>query len=379
MASTLIFANNAGSTLSGSISNTALSLNLQAGGGALFPNPSGSQYFVMTAIDAATGLLREIMHCTARSSDTLTIVRAQEGTTALNWNAGDLIQELWTAGQAGAMVQTANAGTVFVPVVPGTVWYVDGALGSDIPTNGLTSGTGAFQTPAYAVSQIGKYFSASQVTVNIAAWGTNYTGFGVGQSLISSWSLIGAGTGSTTLAASSFATNSGYALLISGSVVNVSGVKLSAVGGCLLAILSQASFTSLALVGGGSLCFGIYADYGSVVTNNTASTVTYSGTYQTVLQATQGGGLTIGYSSGAGTRTITMTNSSANVSAGATVTASAGGTVQFYPTTVTFSGGNPTGPKYISVNTGLINTQGSGTSYLPGSTAGTAQNTFNYA
>ena len=115
VASTLVFANNAGSTLAGSISNTALSLNLQAGGGALFPNPTTGQIFVLTAIDAATGLLREIMWCTARSADTLTVVRAQEGTVALSWNAGDLIQELWTAGQAAAMVQVGQAGTVFVP------------------------------------------------------------------------------------------------------------------------------------------------------------------------------------------------------------------------------------------------------------------------
>lgn len=115
MANTFIFANNAGSTFAGSISNTALSLNLQAGGGALFPNPTTGQVFQITAIDAATGLLREIMQCTARSADTLTVVRAQEGTTALAWNAGDLVQELWTAGQAGVMLQTSQSGTLFQP------------------------------------------------------------------------------------------------------------------------------------------------------------------------------------------------------------------------------------------------------------------------
>lgn len=106
---TFLFANNAQSTLAGSISNTDLSLNVQAGGGALFPSPSANQQFAITLTDQATGLLREIIYTTSRSGDTFTIVRAQEGTTALNWSANDLVANLWTAGQAAAMLQVGQA------------------------------------------------------------------------------------------------------------------------------------------------------------------------------------------------------------------------------------------------------------------------------
>lgn len=101
----ILFANNATSTLAGSISNVAVTCNLAPGTGALFPNPGADEYFVMTFTDAATGILKEIVHVTARATDTLTIVRAQEGTTALAWTAGDIAANLNTAGTMAGLVQ----------------------------------------------------------------------------------------------------------------------------------------------------------------------------------------------------------------------------------------------------------------------------------
>lgn len=108
MANLFIFANNATSSLAAPISGGSLSLTVQAGAGALFPNPSAGQQFSLTLVDAATGLLNEIVYCTARTGDTMTIVRAQEGTVALSWLAGDLVANLLTAGQMGAMVQVVT-------------------------------------------------------------------------------------------------------------------------------------------------------------------------------------------------------------------------------------------------------------------------------
>ena len=104
----VLFGNNASSNLAGAISSTALTANLTAGTGVLFPNPSANQYYVDTFVDAATGLLNEIVWVTGRSTDTITIVRAQEGTTALNWLAGDIVANFWTAGQAAAMLQSGQ-------------------------------------------------------------------------------------------------------------------------------------------------------------------------------------------------------------------------------------------------------------------------------
>ncbi|MCX7898470.1 MAG: hypothetical protein N2444_00005, partial [Methylocystis sp.] len=108
----LLFANNAASTLAGPITNTSTTINLAAGGGALFPNPSASEYFKMTITDAATEMLREIVHVTERSGDQLTVVRGQEGTTARNWAAGDFVDNLVTAGTMQAFVQGSGDSSV---------------------------------------------------------------------------------------------------------------------------------------------------------------------------------------------------------------------------------------------------------------------------
>lgn len=104
-----IFANLATTTLAGPISAGALSVNLAAGTGTAFPNPSpGASYFMLTFQDAATSGVHEIVQVTARTADTCTIVRAQEGTAASAWLAGDLADNRWTAGSAATMVQVAQ-------------------------------------------------------------------------------------------------------------------------------------------------------------------------------------------------------------------------------------------------------------------------------
>lgn len=103
---TVLFANDATSNLAGSISNVATTANLTPGSGVLFPSPGANEYFVGTFVDAATGLIKEIVHVTGVSSDTITMVRAQEGTTALAWSAGDLFSNLLTAGTADIFRQT---------------------------------------------------------------------------------------------------------------------------------------------------------------------------------------------------------------------------------------------------------------------------------
>lgn len=94
----LVYSNFAKTTLSGAISNTSLTIALAAGSGVLFPQISGSQYFVGVLTDAATQLQHEIVKVVGISGDTVTVVRAQEGTTAQNWNSGDYFANLVTAG-----------------------------------------------------------------------------------------------------------------------------------------------------------------------------------------------------------------------------------------------------------------------------------------
>lgn len=104
----LIFKNNAQSTISGSISPTATTVNVAGGTGILFAQPAAGQYWVGTFIDAATGLRNEIVHVTQMVGDTATIVRGQEGTAPQAWEANDSFSELWTAGQCQAMLQQGD-------------------------------------------------------------------------------------------------------------------------------------------------------------------------------------------------------------------------------------------------------------------------------
>jgi hypothetical protein len=109
----LLFANNAQTTLASGISASATTCTLATGTGIKFPSPSAGQAFKMTFTDAASGTLNEIVLCTARTSDVCTIVRAQEGTTARSWIAGDIASNYFTAGAAASFAQiSTNTPTV---------------------------------------------------------------------------------------------------------------------------------------------------------------------------------------------------------------------------------------------------------------------------
>lgn len=79
--------NNAFSTLNADINDSVTSLDVASGDGSLFP----SDYpFHITIGD-------EILSCTERSTDTLTVVRAQQSTSAAAHTAGDAVELRWTA------------------------------------------------------------------------------------------------------------------------------------------------------------------------------------------------------------------------------------------------------------------------------------------
>jgi hypothetical protein len=94
----ILFTNNASTTLASSISSSATSLTVASGAGALFPNPTSPDYFLVT-LQGVSGTPIEIVKCTARSTDVLTIVRAQEGTTASAFTGGDKVELRVTAAQ----------------------------------------------------------------------------------------------------------------------------------------------------------------------------------------------------------------------------------------------------------------------------------------
>jgi hypothetical protein len=106
---TVLFANNATATLASGISSGATAIALTTGQGALFPAPTGGDYFYATLVDAANNI--EIVKCTARSGDTLTVARAQQSTTAKAYLASDRLELRVTAG-ALQEIQTLADGSI---------------------------------------------------------------------------------------------------------------------------------------------------------------------------------------------------------------------------------------------------------------------------
>ena len=104
----VLYTNNAATNLAASITNVATSLTVTSGTGSLFPNPTNTDYFLVTLI-GISGTPIEIVKCTSRSGDTLTIVRGQEGTTPSAFNAGNNVELRITAGVMQAAAQAGLA------------------------------------------------------------------------------------------------------------------------------------------------------------------------------------------------------------------------------------------------------------------------------
>jgi hypothetical protein len=149
---TIKFTNNATSTLASSINNSVTSMSVAGGQGGLFPTLSGADVFYVTLSNTSGS--NEIVKVTARSTDTLTIVRAQDGTSALSWNAGDKVELRATAAGLAAMAQTANN-------------LSDLASASTARTNLGVTGTGADTTYNYRANNLSDVASAATARTNL--------------------------------------------------------------------------------------------------------------------------------------------------------------------------------------------------------------------
>ena len=91
---TQLFANNAKAQLNANITNVVTSLTVTSGQGALFPVLTGSDFFLVTLFEySGSGAVNhEVVRVTARTTDTFTLLRGQEGTVAQAWVAGDNLE-----------------------------------------------------------------------------------------------------------------------------------------------------------------------------------------------------------------------------------------------------------------------------------------------
>lgn len=109
----VLFSNNASATLASAIVSGSTTIALASGQGALFPTLTGSAFFYTTLVDSSNNI--EIVKVTARTGDSLTVTRAQGGTSARSFSAGDKCELRVVAGaleeffqRDGSVVPNAN-------------------------------------------------------------------------------------------------------------------------------------------------------------------------------------------------------------------------------------------------------------------------------
>ena len=100
------FTNFARTALAVGVGSGDVTMSVTGGTGALFPALTAGQYFY-AVLENAT-LDREIVKVTARSTDTLTVTRGQDNTTARAWVAGDIVSLRLNA----AAIEEAVVGTL---------------------------------------------------------------------------------------------------------------------------------------------------------------------------------------------------------------------------------------------------------------------------
>lgn len=221
-----LFTNNASGALASSITSASTTIVLSSGQGAEFPALAAGEFFYATLTDSSNNL--EVIRVTARTSDTLTAVRAQDGTTARAYSAGALCELRVTAAALTNMVQKDGTQTItgnktfsgtnvfsgansftgsasFSSTITGSV---SGNAGSSTnATNvGITNDTSTNATmyPLWATANTGNLpakVSSTKLTFNPATGVLSSTAF-TATGAVTAASFSGAGTGLTGTASS---------------------------------------------------------------------------------------------------------------------------------------------------------------------------------
>ena len=119
--------NNAFGTISAGINSTATTVTVDTGQGARFPTLGGSDHFYGTLIDTSNNI--EVIKVTARSSDSMTVVRGQDNTSARAFSIGDRFELRPTAALfEDIQTEAVNAAEVVNDTTP--------QLGGVLDTNG---------------------------------------------------------------------------------------------------------------------------------------------------------------------------------------------------------------------------------------------------
>jgi hypothetical protein len=134
---TIQWSNNASGQLAASLTTSDTTIQLATGQGQEFPTPSGGDYFYATLTDSSNNL--EIVKVTARVTDTFTVVRAQDNTTARSYIAGDLLELRPTAAALREMQEFPPSGTIVATTIVAAIQELDT---DTLKAATVTAGTG---------------------------------------------------------------------------------------------------------------------------------------------------------------------------------------------------------------------------------------------
>jgi len=107
---TVKFTNNANSTLSSGINSSVTSMTVADASS--FPSLSGANDYCYLTLQESGGTTREIVKATARSSNTFTIVRGQDNTSAATWSSGVLVELRITSALLQDVIDGLGSGSM---------------------------------------------------------------------------------------------------------------------------------------------------------------------------------------------------------------------------------------------------------------------------
>jgi hypothetical protein len=107
----VLFSNSASTTLSAGVGDSATSITVADG--SVFPAITGSDYFYLTLEVDSDPELKEIVKCTARSGNTLTIARGQDSTSARTFSTADKAELRLTAAGLNDVATQADTDTTY--------------------------------------------------------------------------------------------------------------------------------------------------------------------------------------------------------------------------------------------------------------------------
>jgi hypothetical protein len=217
------------------------------GTGALFPNPTGGQYFYMTL--ANTSGTVEIVKVTARSTDVFTITRGQDNTSAVSWSSGDKVEQRVVAANFNNLGQLDSTNTwalaqTFTSGITGNV------TGNVSGSSGSCTGNAANVTGTVAIANGG----TNNGSLGVVAGGVYY---GDGSKVVET----AAGTSGQVLQSNGASAPTWATLSVSGTLLDIR--YFTTVGTSTYTPTAGTSFVVVEVVGGGGGGTGLNSTTGT--------------------------------------------------------------------------------------------------------------------